>query len=504
MTYNKFSKHFLLGSLSVLLTFSACTNLETDEVDSIVIDGSGGTTAGNPTEILAGTYSDLSAFTDQAGVYALYEHTTDEMIPPTRGTDWGDNGVWRQLYQHTWDPTHTYVVNAWNQLNQRAYKCNQVLASSPSAQQAAEAKFLRAFFMWHVMDLYGKVPFREVGEGVDVNPRVLTRAEAFAFIVKDLEEALPNLPSPAPSSENSKASKAAAYTMLARLYLNKAVYLASAPEGPYAFDNADMDKVIEYANQVAALGYGLEDQYFVNFTTSAQKEIIFTSPTGTPENRYRMTLHYNNNPDGWNGFATLADFYATFEDDDVRKGIAANPNGTLYSGLGRGFLIGQQYKDDGSIIINARNSQPLAFTPEVPLSGASTEAGIRVIKYHPLDKGKYIFLRYADVYLMKVEALFRKGDNATALTQINALRTLRGASALGSITEADILAERGRELYWEGLRRNDQIRFGTFNNTWQDKNNTESFRVLYPIPQQALDSNPNLKQNKGYPGYVGE
>jgi hypothetical protein len=105
---------------------------------------------------------------------------------------------------------------------------------------------------------------------------------------------------------------------------------------------------------------------------------------------------------------------------------------------------------------------------------------------------------------MKVEALFRKGETSTALDLMNDLRTLRGASALGSLTEADILAERGRELYWEGLRRLDQVRFGTFNNTWQDKNNTESFRVLYPIPQQALDSNPNLKQNKGYPGYVGE
>lgn len=504
MIYSKFSKRFLFGSLSALFVLSACTNLHTDEVDSIVIDNTGGTTTGNPTELLAGTYSDLSAFTDQAGVYSLYEHTSDEMIPPTRGTDWGDNGVWRQLYQHTWDPTHTYVVNSWNILNQRAYKCNQVLASNPSEQEAAEAKFLRAFFMWHVMDLFGKVPFREVGEGVDVNPRVLTRSEAFDFIVKDLEEALPDLPSPAPSAENSKASKAAAYTLLARLYLNKAVYKASSPEGPYTFDAADMDKVIDYADEVAALGYALEDQYFINFTTAAQTEIIFTSPTGSPENRYRMTLHYNNNPDGWNGFATLADFYATFEADDSRRGIPATPNGTLYSGLGRGFLIGQQYKDDGSIIINARNSKPLAFTPEVPLTGASTEAGIRVIKYHPLDKGKYIFMRYGDVFLMKVEAMFRKGDTGGALDWINDLRTLRGASALGSLDEASILAERGRELYWEGLRRLDQVRFGTFSNTWQDKTNTETYRVLYPIPQQALDSNPNLKQNKGYPGYVGD
>jgi starch-binding outer membrane protein, SusD/RagB family len=504
MTYTNFSKHVRIGSLGLLLLISACTNLETEEVDSVVIDDAGGPATGDPTELLASTYNDLSAFTDQAGVYALYEHTSDEMIPPTRGTDWGDNGVWRQLHAHTWDPTHQYVVRAWNELNQRAYKCNQVLASNPSPEEAAEAKFLRGFFMWHVMDLFGKVPFREFGEGVDVNPRVYTRSEAFDLIVKDLEEAIPDLPSPAPSAINNKASKAAAYTLLARLYLNKAVYKATAAEGPYTFDNADMDKVIEYADEVASLGYALEPEYFVNFTTSASKEIIFTSPTGTPENRYRMTLHYNNNPDGWNGFATLADFYATFEPSDTRRGIEPDPDGSQYSGLGRGFLVGQQYKDDGSIIINARNSLPLAFTPEVPLSGASTEAGIRVIKYHPLDKGNYIFLRYADVYLMKVEGLFRKGDNAAALALINDLRDLRNASDLGSIDEQGILDERGRELYWEGLRRMDQIRFGTWTTTWQDKSTNEPFRVLFPIPQQALDSNPNLTQNKGYPGYVGD
>jgi hypothetical protein len=61
-----------------------------------------------------------------------------------------------------------------------------------------------------------------------------------------------------------------------------------------------------------------------------------------------------------------------------------------------------------------------------------------------------------------------------------------------------MLDERGRELYWEGIRRIDQVRFGTFDDTWQDKNVTEAFRVLFPSPQQALDSNPNLKQNEGY------
>jgi hypothetical protein len=257
--------------------------------------------------------------------------------------------------------------------------------------------------------------------------------------------------------------------------------------------------VIEYVDAVTAAGYDLEDQYFVNFSVNAQNEIIFTSPQGTAENRYRMTLHYNNNPDGWNGFATLADFYAKFESQDQRKGKPATPDGSEYSGLARGFLLGQQFDDDGEPIVNSRNQQPLAFTSEVPLVGASSEQGIRVIKYHPADKGQYILLRYGDVYLMKVEALWRKGDDG-ALILLNTLRNVRGATPLVSITESDLLDERGRELYWEGYRRVDQIRFGTFTSTWHEKTNTDAFRVLFPIPQQAIDSNPNLTQNKGYPG----
>jgi hypothetical protein len=495
-------KHIGLKTLFVAgaLVGSSCTDLQTHEVDSAVITSSGGSVAGNPTELLASSYKDLGTFTNQDGVYSLYEHTSDELIPPTRGTDWGDNGVWRSLYSHTWDPTHQYVLDAWNNLNQRVFKDTQILASSPDDLQAAQSKFLRAFFMYHVMDLFGKVPFRNFGEGVEVNPKVMTRSEAFDYIEKDLLEALPKLPATGPKFDNSGATQAAANALLARLYLNKAVYKAVDPAGPYTFDNADMTKVITYCDAVAGAGYALEPQYFTNFTTSASKEIIFTSKEGTPENRYRMTLHYDNHPDGWNGFATLADFYAKFENADQRKGKTAVPNGTEFSGLSKGFLIGQQFNDNGQPITNSRNQKPLAFTPEVPLIGAATEQGIRVIKYHPADKGQYILLRYADVLLMKAEALFRQNKSAEALVLVNNLRATRGASPLATLSEASLLDERGRELYWEGYRRIDQVRFGTYNLTWQEKTNTETFRVLFPIPQQAMDSNPNLKQNKGYPG----
>ena len=90
----------------------------------------------------------------------------------------------------------------------------------------------------------------------------------------------------------------------------------------------------------------------------------------------------------------------------------------------------------------------------------------------------------------------------TALQDINALRALRGAPALTSGPSLDeVLDERGRELYWEGLRRIDLIRYGKFNEPWAEKGtNADPYRVLFSIPQLAIDGNPNLKQNKGYPG----
>lgn len=502
MNNKKLSIRLRLGSLVLLLFFPACTDLDNDEKDSLVIETEGGTASGDPAALLESIYTDkMGSITDQANTYALYEHTTDEMIPPTRGTDWGDNGVWRQLYQHSWDPTHTQILGTWNQMNERVFLCNQVLGSNPTAAQAAQARFLRAFFMWHVMDLFGKVPFREIDEGVEVDPRVFTRPEAFDYIVNDLTTALPNLENTGPKAQNNIPTQAAANAMLARLYLNRAVYVAANPDGPYTFEQDDMNKVIEYADAVAAAGYSLEDDYFTNFTTAATNEIIFTSAAGSPENRWRMTLHYDQNPDGWNGFATLADFYAKFDDVDERKGNYPPPDGSEYSGIGRGFLVGQQYNDAGEEIINSRNRRPLAFTPEVPLVGASTEQGIRVIKYHPSDRGQYILLRYADVFLMKAEAVMRGGTaGQTALELVNELRAARNAPALTELNESVMLDERGRELYWEGYRRVDLVRFGRYNATWQDKENTEAFRVLFPIPQQALDSNPSLTQNPGYTG----
>ncbi len=142
---------------------------------------------------------------------------------------------------------------------------------------------MRAYYMWHVMDLYGQVPFREVNEGVEVDPRVLTREEAYNFIIKDLEEALPDLPVVGPSATNDKASKADCKCPACQTASEqRGVYYRVNEQGALnpTFDQADMAKVIAYADAVTADGYALEENYYDNFSVNAQSELIFVSPEG--------------------------------------------------------------------------------------------------------------------------------------------------------------------------------------------------------------------------------
>ena len=499
-------------ALGALLVAGATTSCSLDEEvlgRKTVDTGSGG----GSTSDLAGVYNQLNEFGNQSNMYALQEHTSDEMQGPTRGTDWGDFGTWRKLHQHTWDAQHNQINDTWDIMNIGVFRATQVIAKSTDNQSKAEASFLRAFFMFNLVDFFGQVPFRETTDSPDANPKVFSRKEALDFVVKDLEFAASTLT----SGTAGKATKEAANFLLAKVLLNKAVYTqdSKTPSGPFTFVKADMDNVVKYADVVINSGkYSIEPakEYFDNFkwdNTTASKELIFvrennnTEQPGNVRNRSYMTLHYSQKPSGWNGFTTLADFYNGFEKGDVRLGGPLT-GFTDKTGLNAGFLIGQQ-KDEKGVNLKDRSGNPLAFSTDVNLLFASETKGVRVIKF-PLDPANidnsandYVFFRYADVILMKAEALLRGGNAAGALTLVNQIRTNRGLVALTALTEKALLEERGHELYWEGWRRNDQVRFGTFLNPMDNKASTSpNHVVVFPIPQRAVDTNPNLKQNFGY------
>lgn len=497
--------------ISVLFAGMSCTDLEIEPTDSKFDSLSGEFSGVDPAASLDGLYGAMRGQIEtQENLYALAEVSSDAFIVPTRGTDWGDNGVWRNLHDHNWDAVHSFIKNTWNNLNQNVYNATLIIdpRSGGTPQQVAEAKFLRAFNTYWLVDFYGQAPFRTPDEGPNVNPSVKTRAEAFDFAVQDLTEAIPDLPASGPGNTLNRASKVAAQYLLAKLYLNKFIFLESSPEA------ADMNKVIEYVDAISAQGFGLQAGYFDLFTEAVNTETIFFTNSSVGA-RIWNTLHYKQNaPDnqggGWNGFTTLSEFYDLFEGSpnsnevgsgqEERRGFV--PTDGSHLGIGYGFLVGQQYDETGTAMTD-RTGKPLAFTKELPgLLGNNESTGIRVIKYHP-ENGSYasheVVFRYADAHLMKAEAILRGGSSeSTPLQLVNELRALRSASLLSTVNEQTILDERGRELYGELWRRNDQIRFGKFSEPWQFKTNTDTYRVLFPIPSTALISNPNLIQNPGY------
>lgn len=504
-----------------ILGFMGCTDLELEDTDSVSREASNGEFTGvnNVDGALTNAYNSVQGILQtQNDLYSLQEVTSDELLVPTRGTDWGDNGVYRTLHQHNWDATHPYLLNTWNGFNSLVFSLTEVIdpASEASAEQIAEAKYLRAFSIFWIVDLFGQLPFRGVNEGPEINPEVLTREQAFDFAMQDLEEALPDLPSTGPGSATDRASKAAAHLLMAKMYLNKHVYLGTGSPAP-----EDMTAVVEHVDAIEEYGFGLQSGFFEIFEPDvdvSDTEVIFRTRYGA-DVRMWSGLHYNqgttDNPGGgWNGFSTLAEFYDLFEGDpdsnepgsgqEERRGFVPTSGDSEGDGsnIGYGFLVGQQYAVDGSELTD-RAGNPLVFTKELPgLVGNNERTGIRVLKYHPSDgafPGNLIVFRYADAHLMKAEAIHRGGSSdETALGLINELREIRGASSMESLNDLDILDERGRELYIEFTRRHDQIRFGTFTDTWEFKDNTEEFRVLFPIPSTALTSNPNLVQNEGY------
>ena len=232
-----------------------------------------------------------------------------------------------------------------------------------------------------------------------------------------------------------------------------------------------------------------------------------------------MTMHYNQNPGGWNGFTTLTDLYDRFEATDKRRGQAYNQAGGPPNPGNRinvGILAGQQYNLTTDVPLQDRGGAPLAFTPNVELieTGPDLEVtGYRAYKY-PIDyvnsenvDNDYVYFRFSDVLLMKAEAILRGGTGTTAgvygntpLALVNSIRTQasRGASALASVDLNTLLDERSRELYLETWRRQDLIRFGKFNEPFGKKGQTDPKYVVYAIPNQQLAVNPNLTPNPGY------
>jgi len=486
-----------------------CTDLDEEVYSQLPMD-SYGTTEAEINSLIAPIYTRLRDFNAIHGI----ENVSDMAVTPTRrGGDWWDGGVFKEMTMGTWRPLSGNAISGvYNTSYSRITNFNQILylienspAIADKVPYLCQVRAARAQrYMW-LLDCYGNVPI--VTDFTDLTkPTTKTRAEVYAFIMSELNDIKDLIRSDVSASSYGKYTKGVVYTMLAKMYLNAMVWNPAGGE--------KWQECIDACDVVMGLNYSLEpvwkDQFNANNENS--KEQILTAVNSISSNLgvRGYTLHYLDPkalglPGGANnGIAAMADFVRSFDPDDKR-----------YLGS---FLIGPMLDPaTGQVIITA-HGRDLIHTIDITMKYAidadgwgqtEQEDGARCNKWE-FKKGAtamendFAIYRLADVYLMKAECLVRLDtDNTEATRLVNELRKRAftdPAKLKTSVTLEDIRLERRWELAWEGWGRQDLIRFGKFLDPipgWRP-NALPEFRLLFPIPQAAIDANPNLTQNPGY------
>lgn len=452
-------------------------------------------------------YTHLNSYINHWNVWGTLVISSDEGICPYRETNlWWDNGVWIDLHKHNFNSQLGNLNNCWSFIFDGVTLCNQILYQmdesgvdfSTKKNLVAEVKILRAWLYLNAIDLYGNVPLAVDFSQKDL-PDQVGRPELFSFIESEIKENVDLLDQVPTSGNYGRVTQAMAYTMLAKLYLNAKEWIGKEM---WKETSDACDKIIGF-NKLS-----LEPDYFTNFKVSneSSRENIFVMVVNniySPNTMvfHQMTLHtLSQQTFGivdfcWDGFCGMEDHYRLYGELDVRR---------------KSWLVGPQYDASGSPLMLAPNRQ-LTYRPQVKAlynehDPALLDDGVRFAKYEyesGLMNGMnndYVFYRYADVLLMKGEALVRQGKASDALFYFNEVRERAGISLYEEkdLTLDEILNERSRELAWEGHRRQDLIRFGKWNQAWFEKEAKGDYVKLFPIPYWAIDTNSKLKQNPGY------
>lgn len=453
-------------------------------------------------------YEPMRDFLDWGGWWFAQEVTTDAVVCPTRAGDWDDGGKWRVLHQHAWDNNTEAITSMWGRFFGGAIEANKFIeefaseAGNPVIDVAlAKASILRAYYYYLLIDNYGDVPYITKYLDADPQPHRNFRKDIYNEIVKEVEQSIPYIST---GSSKTGVTKAMAWSLLAKLYLNHAVYTGNVNNEYWTKAEAVCDSIINLQS------YSLESDVLSAFVTRNENSpeniwvIPYDEDTYTGFNLHMRTLHYNSNltfemvVGPWNGFAVVESHYNTYSPDDNRLDW---------------FMVGQQYTYDGQPIKDqGAGGLPLIFTPHIPslVMGAGNTpqeirmSGVRVKKFEIRRGAKenlsndFPIFRYADVLLMMAEAQLRQGKTVD-VPGLDQIRTRAGLPAGWSATlngQAglnELLAERGRELFWEAHRRQDLIRFGEFNKAWWEKPASTSDKNVFPIPQWVVDANPNIK-----------
>ena len=458
---------------------------------------------------------DISGIDEGFSTYLRQYWKAQELPTDEAVIAWNDGSL-PDYHKMTWSSGNEFITAMYNRIYYQISLCNEFIRETTDSKLSgrginapevkayrAETRFLRALSYWHALDLFGNVPFATENDAVGSNnPKRIERKDLFTYIESELKAIDADLID-ARQNEYARADRAAAWTLLAKLYLNAEVYIGQAK----------YTEALTYCNKVIAAGYTLDSEYRKLFLTdnNLSKEIIFsvafdgirTKTYGGMTFMVHAQVGGSMNPKdfgingGWAGLRTTKQFVNLF----------ADPSGKTDT---RAMFYTDGQKLDISNISTFTDGYAIGKYKNVSSTG---EKGSDISGDFP--DTDFPMFRLADVYLMYAEAVLRGGaggNQTTALQYINQLRTRAYKGATGnvnSLTLDFVLAERGRELQWECHRRTDLIRFGKFTDAsylWAFKGGVadgkavESYRTLFPIPISDINANPNLKQNEGYTG----
>jgi hypothetical protein len=530
------NRHLIKFLALVTLTICSCTKLnEQDLLYGTVTSNNFYKTDLEFAAAVGAAYTNLYNIGGNNHMIPLNEVTTDEIVVPTRGADWGDGGHWVRLQTHTYTSQDPTPNNGWNFLYAGIATCNRViynlepLGTAQSLAYIAELKALRAVYYYWLLDMFGGVPISTDFANTDPIPNS-TRQQVYDFVESELTTNGPLLQKNGPGDgpNYGRINYWTCQAALAHLYLNAEVYTGT----PH------WDKAIAACNEIINAGlYSLAPNYKDNFSQTNQKspEIIWAIPQdhvyAKGFNIPMMTLNplnqntYSMSAQPWNGFATIQEFYQSYIDPVQNPGpqgtvVGLDPKGdpvtgTLDARLAN-FLVGPQYATDGTQLVDNGadatdpNGPPLTFTPYINelQPSAWRQSGARIGKWTfysgmttDLDNDWAVF-RYADILLVQAEATARLNSNwndPLVLALVNQIRTRAGVTPYATITSDTFLAERGREMFCELFRRQDLIRFGKYNSAWRFHNADPDTHVnIFPIPATQITANPKLTQNPGY------
>lgn len=515
----------LACALFVQAALVSCMDLDEHIYDKLPTDQFG-TTPQQINALMGPAYQSLKHMLAYDGPWGMADMTADILIAPTRvGGDWWDGGQYMEQCMHSWKANSYSVEGCWNNCMDGLTAVNSVYSIIESSEAMtedlkirylSELRGLRAFWYYVIIDHFGNAPLVTDFKNTS-SPKITKRADLYRYVVKELLEIIPHLRADVSDESYGKFTQGAARMVLAKMYLNAEEWTGEA----------NWQGVVDQCDEIMQLDYILESDWKTNFEVhnEVSREIILPicyKATDDEGNAIHWwTLHYLD-PDVlgftggmWNGITGQPDFVRTFSADDPR--------------LAGSFLIGPMIDPSTGEVLKTTLGHDLIHTIDLnvvegtektdadgnltPWGEVHQEDGARINKW-VYEKGMQnthmendvAIFRLADVYLMKAEALLRAGKDAGEATRlVNAVRERAYKDSdhnYPGVTLNDIYHERGYELAFEFVRRQDMIRFGTFlQPRYMKPKQTPAYRKLFPIPFKAWQKNNQLVQNPGYPAF---